>query len=216
MVIVLTGGIFYLRWSLAGYRNKDNFVVEIEGHIIPYESMVVTCINLVNIYVIDRLYNLKWCSNSGTLPFFVSSFPLTPLFSFANNLLEICIDRFRVQNDCRRPRPQLASGIGIWTDILEVFVTVAIVSNSWVIFYTYVYVAVLSQYANIHGYKLTSDSNHLEMALFVTFVLVLLAIRPTIAKFIDDIPWYVCRQLARQKHFTKTCCTITQTTTRKM
>ncbi|KDO32097.1 hypothetical protein SPRG_03316 [Saprolegnia parasitica CBS 223.65] len=134
----------------------------------------------------------------GYSTFFVVSFPLTPLLSFINNVIEIRIDGYRLTADCRRPRPRSAANIGLWIEVLEVFVTIAIVTNAWVIFYTHKYANELIEYLEQHD----MDVPLLDLGLFVGFVTVVLLFRALVAACIDDVPAYVARQLARQAFLT--------------
>ncbi|OQR95626.1 reductase with NAD or NADP as acceptor [Thraustotheca clavata] len=325
LVLSLTAGIFFLRYYITLDKEKDKFVVDVHGHKVPFGSIVVSLINLVQIYIMYRIYDplslrmndyenhatessyeanyilkaiifhfvnsysaliyvaslksrigdrcandncfdeLRYCliiiygsqivigntkevlvprfwawlkrrnfnaSETKVSPaeeqffkshygwkgtfddylemiiqfgystFFVISFPLTPLLSFINNIIEIRIDGFRLRDDCRRPRPRIAANIGLWIEVLETFVTIAIITNGWVIFYTYEYASVLKNYMTAHGTTADFDVSYLELGLFVAFVTVVLGIRAIIAKFINDVPTFVRRQLSRQEFLT--------------
>ncbi|ETV94715.1 hypothetical protein H310_11688 [Aphanomyces invadans] len=130
----------------------------------------------------------------GYSSFFVVSFPLTPLLSFLNNMLEIRIDGYRLTEDCRRPRPHHAANIGLWSTVLEQFVTIAIITNAYVIFYTRNYAADVIEYLN------WTEVNHdyVDLALFVAFVTVVLLFRGILSLSIPDVPEDVAKQLARQ------------------
>ncbi|RHY76770.1 hypothetical protein DYB38_004562 [Aphanomyces astaci] len=134
----------------------------------------------------------------GYSSFFVVSFPLTPLLSFVNNVLEIRIDGYRLTQDCRRPRPRHAAHIGLWSTVLEHFVTIAIITNAYVIFYTRNYAADVSVYLN------WTNVNHefVDLALFVAFVTVVLVFRGLLSLGISDVPEDVAKQLARQAFLT--------------
>ncbi|OQR99596.1 anoctamin-like protein [Achlya hypogyna] len=130
----------------------------------------------------------------GYSTFFVVSFPLTPLLSFVNNVIEIRVDGYRLTADCRRPRPRSAANIGLWIEVLEAFVTIAIVTNGWVIFYTHGYAGELVEYLQ----QPDVDVPLLEFGLFVGFVTSVLLVRAALATCIPDVPGYVQRQLQRQ------------------
>jgi len=59
----------------------------------------------------------------------VSAFPLAPLFALLNNLVEIRLDAKKLTEDTRRPLAKRASSIGIWSDILNFLVHVAVICN---------------------------------------------------------------------------------------
>jgi anoctamin-7 len=84
----------------------------------------------------------------GFITSFVAAFPLGPLFALLNNWIEIRLDAQKLVNDTRfvylvylnitrvyiiinfrRPLGQRASKIGIWADILEYLVTIAVICN---------------------------------------------------------------------------------------
>jgi hypothetical protein len=65
----------------------------------------------------------------GFVTLFVAAFPLAPLFAFANNLLEIRIDAYKLVVANRRPVPARAKNIGIWLPILEEMSKLAVISN---------------------------------------------------------------------------------------
>ncbi|KAH9154210.1 hypothetical protein AeRB84_003651 [Aphanomyces euteiches] len=134
----------------------------------------------------------------GYSSFFVVSFPLTPLLSFVNNILEIRIDAYRLTHDCRRPRPRYAADIGLWGNVLEQFVTIAIITNAYVIFYTRSYADVVIAYLQVD----VEDHSFLAFGLFVAFVTLVLFFRGMLALSIPDEPEYVTKQLARQAFLT--------------
>ncbi|OQR90553.1 anoctamin [Thraustotheca clavata] len=130
----------------------------------------------------------------GYSTFFVIAFPLTPLLSYINNVLEIRIDSFRLTNDCRRPVPRNADSLGLWVDVLENMVTFSIITNAFVIFYTHGY---LSDIMDVYVWR---DVNrpYWDLALFVAFVTTVLLFRACLAMMINDVPAYVDKQLKRQ------------------
>ena len=65
---------------------------------------------------------------------FSISFPLGPLFSYINNLVEIRIDAFKVLTQYKRSLPKKAENIGYWLPILETVSILSIIVNvSWYI-----------------------------------------------------------------------------------
>ncbi len=65
----------------------------------------------------------------GFVTLFVAAFPLAPLFAFANNLIEIRIDAYKLVVATRRPVPVRVKNIGIWLPILESVSNLAVISN---------------------------------------------------------------------------------------
>ncbi|OQR95623.1 anoctamin [Thraustotheca clavata] len=223
MVLLVTTGIFYL----VGDKNKDKYALSINGHVIPYGSMVVAFLNILQIYVMYHLYDstslrmndyenhetefdyeanyiqlpsifiegrcasgncfdeLLYCliiiygsqinkrkhnyeesnnTNRGVNEkanssdafgfslqeqYFKSHYGWQGTFdnylemilqfvlSLVNIIIEIQVDGFRLKDDCRRPRPRITANIDLWNQVLEVFVIIAVLTNGYVIFYTY-------------------------------------------------------------------------------
>jgi hypothetical protein len=57
------------------------------------------------------------------------AFPLGPLFSLINNVLEIRVDAFKFLTQYRRPIPKKAQDIGIWMSIINIISKIGIVVN---------------------------------------------------------------------------------------
>lgn len=72
----------------------------------------------------------------GFVTIFSAAFPLAALFALLNNWIEIRLDAQKLLMMVRRPISQRASSIGIWFDILEVIVRIAVVSNAFLIAFT--------------------------------------------------------------------------------
>ncbi|OQR85403.1 anoctamin-like protein [Achlya hypogyna] len=130
----------------------------------------------------------------GYSSFFVIAFPLTPLLSYINNVIEIRIDGYRLTVDCRRPVPRNVDGLGLWVDVLENFVTFSIVTNAYVIFYTHGY---LSDVIDVYVWQ-NVNRPYWDLALFVGFVTTVLLFRACLAMMINDVPVAVDKQLKRQ------------------
>ncbi|EQC28360.1 hypothetical protein SDRG_13907 [Saprolegnia diclina VS20] len=130
----------------------------------------------------------------GYSTFFVIAFPLTPLLSYVNNVIEIRVDGYRLTVDCRRPVPRNADGLGLWVDVLENMVTFSIVSNAYVIFYTHGY---LGDVIDVYLWQ-NVNRPYWDLALFVGFVTIVLLFRAVLAMCIDDVPAAVAKQLKRQ------------------
>jgi len=59
----------------------------------------------------------------------VAAFPLAPLFALLNNWIEIRLDAGKLVCDTRRPVAERALDIGVWYDILDALVQIAVISN---------------------------------------------------------------------------------------
>lgn len=67
---------------------------------------------------------------------FTVAFPLGPLFSFINNIIEIRIDAFKILTQMKRPIPMKAQSIGIWLPIISAVSKLGIITNAVVIAFT--------------------------------------------------------------------------------
>ena len=65
----------------------------------------------------------------GFVTLFVAALPLAPLFALINNVLEIRLDAYKMLVTTRKPTPAHAKDIGIWTTILEIMSTLAVLCN---------------------------------------------------------------------------------------
>lgn len=67
---------------------------------------------------------------------FAVSFPLAPLLSFANNMLEIRIDAKKILRTMQRPVPKKEKDIRIWLSIIKGIIRVAVITNGLIIAFT--------------------------------------------------------------------------------
>ena len=65
----------------------------------------------------------------GFITIFVAAFPLAPFFALLNNWIEIRLDARKLVCQMRRPVAHRAENIGIWYDILDALVQVAVITN---------------------------------------------------------------------------------------
>ncbi|XP_062505132.1 anoctamin-7-like isoform X2 [Corticium candelabrum] len=72
----------------------------------------------------------------GFVTVFVAAMPLAPLLALLNNIIEIRLDAIQFVVDMRRPVAMKADGIGIWQNILEFVVKLAVVANAFLIAFT--------------------------------------------------------------------------------
>lgn len=76
----------------------------------------------------------------GFLTIFVAAFPLGPLFSLINNILEIRMDSSKMITHLRRPLAERSPDIGIWYSVLYGISRIAIISNAFIIALTSDYI----------------------------------------------------------------------------
>ena len=65
----------------------------------------------------------------GFITIFVAAFPLAPLFALLNNWIEIRLDARKLICEVRRPVAERAQDIGVWYDILDAIVQIAVITN---------------------------------------------------------------------------------------
>lgn len=65
----------------------------------------------------------------GLVTFFVAAFPLAPLISLLNNLIELRLDAYKLMRNYRRPVPRRLSGLGAWKGILQAITYISTVTN---------------------------------------------------------------------------------------
>ncbi|CAN0395161.1 unnamed protein product [Lampetra fluviatilis] len=122
----------------------------------------------------------------GYVTLFSSTFPLTALFAFLNNLAEIRTDAFKLCTALQRPFGQRVKNIGMWQNIMEAMGVIAIVVNC----------------------ALISKGGHLERLFpwlpFNTSLLLVVAlehfallIKYVIHMAIPDIPYWVLERMAQ-------------------
>ncbi|XP_041352260.1 anoctamin-1-like isoform X5 [Gigantopelta aegis] len=69
----------------------------------------------------------------GFLTIFCAAFPLAPLFSLLNNIIEIRTDALKFITHLRRPMAERVATIGIWYSVLYGLSRIAIISNAFII-----------------------------------------------------------------------------------
>ena len=65
----------------------------------------------------------------GFVTIFVAAFPLAPVFALFNNWIEIRLDAHKLLCETRRTVAERAQNIGIWYEILNAMVQIAIITN---------------------------------------------------------------------------------------
>jgi len=72
----------------------------------------------------------------GFVTMFVAAFPLAPLFSLFNSIIEIRVDAINFVTQFRRPDTVIAEDIGAWTRILEVLTRISVLVNAFILAFT--------------------------------------------------------------------------------
>ncbi|XP_076812548.1 anoctamin-7-like isoform X1 [Clavelina lepadiformis] len=72
----------------------------------------------------------------GFITIFVAAFPIAPLFALLNNWIEIRLDARKMVCETRRPIAERAQDIGVWYEILDALVQIAVVTNAFLIAFT--------------------------------------------------------------------------------
>lgn len=65
----------------------------------------------------------------GFITIFVVAFPLAPLFALLNNIFEMRLDAKKFLKFYRRPVPKRVKDIGVWYNIMNILVRIAVVSS---------------------------------------------------------------------------------------
>ncbi|XP_055711894.1 anoctamin-4 isoform X2 [Phlebotomus papatasi] len=69
----------------------------------------------------------------GFITIFVVAFPLAPLFALLNNIFEMRLDAKKFLKFYRRPVPKRVKDIGVWYNIMNILVRIAVVSSAFII-----------------------------------------------------------------------------------
>ena len=72
----------------------------------------------------------------GYSAMFSAAFPLAPLLAFVSNYVEIRVDAWKICQLSRRPEVRKAADIGSWEAILEILVTISILTNAGICTFT--------------------------------------------------------------------------------
>lgn len=79
---------------------------------------------------------LELAMNYGYIIFFAVAFPLGPLIYWLFNILELRSDSYKFLNLCKRPFPEEASDIGVWSDVMRFLSIVAVITNTGLMIFT--------------------------------------------------------------------------------
>ncbi|KAJ0410120.1 hypothetical protein ATCC90586_001605 [Pythium insidiosum] len=121
----------------------------------------------------------------GFTTMFVVAFPLSPLLSYLNNVLEIRLDAYRLLFESRRPRPQTVKNMGYWYNVLQAFTGISICTNSGVVIFT--------------GNYFNGVSTEFRVWLFTLFISSMFFFKHILEACIDDSPEGVRAQQRRQE-----------------
>lgn len=79
---------------------------------------------------------LELAMNYGYIIFFAVAFPLGPLIYWLYNILEMRADSYKFLNLSKRPSPQAASDIGVWSDVMNFLSMTAVITNVGIVVFT--------------------------------------------------------------------------------
>jgi len=79
---------------------------------------------------------LELAMNYGYIIFFCVAFPLGPLIYWFLNIIELRADSYKFLNLSKRPFPEEASDIGVWTDVMKFLSIVAVITNTGMMVFT--------------------------------------------------------------------------------
>ncbi|CAK9298490.1 unnamed protein product [Gordionus sp. m RMFG-2023] len=95
----------------------------------------------------------------GFTTMFVAAFPLAPLFSLINNIIEIRLDAFKFVTQFRRSIALRAQDIGVWYDIINVITKFAVITNAMIIAFTSDFIPMMVYKYHFSKYDTTAQNN---------------------------------------------------------
>ena len=110
----------------------------------------------------------------GYMTFFLAALPVSAMFAFLNNFVEIRSDAYKLMKNHQRPRPSGAQDIGSWGAIFSVVTTICVVTNAGLIVFT---MEVLKMYSDMT-----------RMWIFIGFQWALFSLQYIIQVYIPDEP----------------------------
>ncbi|XP_076443628.1 anoctamin-8-like isoform X2 [Babylonia areolata] len=129
---------------------------------------------------------LEMCIQFGYVTLFSSAFPLAALCGLLNNLIEIRSDAFKLCYTLQRPFGVQVEDIGIWQDVLQMMVLIAVIVNS-----------VLIGMGDLVHRMLPALSDTLIVVLVVVVEHVILGIKQALEYAIPDVPHKVATEMAK-------------------
>ena len=130
------------------------------------------------------------------LTMFSSAMPLAALCAWANNLLEMRTDFFKLSATCQRPFPHLAVGIGSWLWTFEFLSVGAVVTNTALIGWT---TPLFEETAEYFGYANGELALHHKLLVLVGIEHLLLSVKGLVAALVPDVPERVATEIRRQQ-----------------
>ncbi|KAK7116537.1 anoctamin-8-like [Littorina saxatilis] len=125
----------------------------------------------------------------GYVTLFSSAFPLAALCALLNNLIEIRSDAFKLCYTHQRPFGVRVHGIGIWQDVLQVMVLMAVIVNS----------ALIGMGDLVHR-MVPGISDTGTIILIVIVEHVILLVKASLEFAIPDMPLEVATQMAKVEY----------------
>jgi anoctamin-10/anoctamin-7 len=133
----------------------------------------------------------------GYVTLFVVAFPLAPLIALFANIIEARVDGWKLVDKCQRPVPLGSNGLGMWTQILEIFSVIAVVTNICLYAFRTDRVAAVFGKEDENGVKILKSE---EKYIFVVVCcMILLGLSWLIRALIPDIPESVKLHVERQR-----------------
>ena len=123
----------------------------------------------------------------GYITLFSAAFPAAPVLAFVNNTIQMRVDAYKFLTTYRRIQPQSAEDIGTFQTIFELLNVVGCISNA----------AILVYRTNILGGH--EISKHAKDIIFMVVVAAFVALIGFITVIIDDVPYDVELQIARNE-----------------
>ncbi|CAK9298488.1 unnamed protein product [Gordionus sp. m RMFG-2023] len=97
----------------------------------------------------------------GFTTMFVAAFPLAPLFSLLNKIIEIRLDAFKFVTQFRRVISCRAQDIGVWYDIIKIITKLSVITNAMIIAFTSNFIPKIVYQYHFSKYDTTSQNNYL-------------------------------------------------------
>ncbi|BFZ24946.1 hypothetical protein BsWGS_27984 [Bradybaena similaris] len=149
MEVMLPKIIHFIKLKLRASREEQKPTVE------PWEKDYL----LESAREMSLFYEyLEMVMQFGFLTIFCAAFPLGPLFSLMNNIMEIRVDASKFVTQLQRPVADKSASIGVWYSVLYIISRIAIITNAMIIALTsefiprLVYTARYSQDGSLTGY----------------------------------------------------------------
>mmetsp|Transcript_15405 Transcript_15405/g.33300 ORF Transcript_15405/g.33300 Transcript_15405/m.33300 type:complete len:826 (-) Transcript_15405:829-3306(-) len=167
-------------------------------------AMVVKQYNL-DVYddpKVDGMFDdyLHLCFQFGYITLFGGVYPLAALYAFANNLLELRTDAFKVLALSRHPRRRKATTLGVWLALFERLATASILFNAGLIY------LMLGNALADHGKALPWDpsvvcSHGARFGVVVALKFMVLLIKHFVPKLLPEHSDAVVEHMRRQEAF---------------